>query len=98
MNLSPFRIHSIALLLLLMAACGGDNSNEVSRPDAGKATLIATETVNVMNLPIWLHTVGTVRSVSAPTLAAEVDGRVTMVYADTGDSIEVGQLLAETDT
>lgn len=37
-------------------------------------------------------------SLSAPTLAAEVAGRITRVVADTGDTIEVGQLLAETDT
>jgi len=33
-----------------------------------------------------------------PALAAEVEGRITMVIADTGDDIVAGQLLAETDT
>ncbi len=98
MNYFPLRIYSAALLVLLLAACGGDKANENAGPIADKAILIATETANVMDLPVWLKTVGVVHSVSAPTLAAEVDGRVTMVHVDTGDSIEVGQLLAETDT
>lgn len=98
MNFLPLRIYAIALLALLLAACGDEKTNEDINPNAGKAVLIAANTASVMDLPIWLQTVGTVRSVSAPTLAAEVDGRVTMVHVDTGDSIQVGQLLAETDT
>lgn len=60
--------------------------------------LISTVEAGVRDLPIWLEAVGRAHSQSAPTLAAEVAGRITMVSADTGDSIEQGQLLAETDT
>lgn len=98
MNLLAGRALVIVLLSLNLFACGSNQSGTQGVTDTGKATLIATHTATVMTLPIWLKTVGKVHSVSAPTLAAEVDGRVTMVYADTGDSIEVGQLLAETDT
>jgi len=50
------------------------------------------------DLPIWLKSVGRVHSVAAPTLAAEIEGRITLVAVDAGEVIELGQLLAETDT
>ena len=98
MNSFPVRIAVIALFSLWLVACSNGNSNPEPTAADGKAILIATRTASVMDLPVWLKTVGTVRSVTAPTVAAEVDGRITMVHADTGDSIEAGQLLAETDT
>ena len=84
------------LAALALSACGGEVSG-MSGTEA-RAVLISTARAEVRDLPIWLETVGQVHSQSAPTLAAEVSGRITMVSADTGDSIEQGQLLAETDT
>lgn len=90
----PFTI----LAALTLAACGsGDGSESGLEIDRG-AVLISTTETQIRDLPIWLETVGRLHSQSAPTLAAEVAGRITMVTADTGDRIEQGQLLAETDT
>jgi len=92
------RLTCIALLALLLSACGGNDSTGTDTADNGKAVLIATQQAEIRDLPIWLETVGQVHSLSAPTLAAEVEGRITTVTVDTGDTIETGQLLAETDT
>ena len=91
---------AILLLSLLLSACSSEDSNGAGDDNTAndKTVLITTVKVKITDLPIWLETVGQVHSLSAPTLAAEVEGRITMVTADTGDAIEIGQLLAETDT
>lgn len=89
----------VALLLAsLLSACSKEESPGTGGTVNDKAVLISTHKAEVTDLPIWLETVGQVHSLSAPTLAAEVAGRIIMVAADTGDHIEEGQLLAETDT
>jgi len=80
---------------VLLSACGGDQETAADKP---AAVLISTAQAEVADLPIWLETVGMVHSRSTPTLAAEVEGRVTMLSADTGDQIFVDQVLAEIDT
>jgi len=85
-------------LALLLSACGKEEPADAGETTNERAVLISMQKAEVRNLPIWLETVGQVHSLSAPTLAAEVEGRITMVIADTGDTIEEGQLLAETDT
>ena len=92
------RLMYISLIALLISACGSEDSTGTDAANNGKAVLIATQQAETRDLPIWLETVGQVHSLSAPTLAAEVEGRITTVTADTGDIIEIGQLLAETDT
>ena len=87
-----------AFLTVLISACGGENSGAGEAADNARAVLVSTAVAEVRDLPIWLETVGQVYSQSAPTLAAEVSGRITNVLVDTGDRIEAGQLLAETDT
>ena len=97
-NKSVFKLALISLLALLLSACSGEDSSETNATANDKAILISVNKAETRDLPIWLETVGQVHSLSAPTLAAEVEGRITMISADTGDRIEVGQLLAETDT
>lgn len=87
-----------ALSMVFLGACGGEVDSDSKPKHAVRAVLISTTEAKIQDLPIWLETVGRVHSHSAPTLAAEVGGRITRVLADTGDSIEAGQLLAETDT
>jgi len=86
------------LAALTLAACGSGDGSESGLEIDRRAVLISTTEAEIRDLPIWLETVGRLHSQSAPTLAAEVAGRITMVIADTGDLIEQGQLLAETDT
>ncbi len=86
------------LLTLLLSACGKEGPADTDETTNDRVVLISMHKAEARDLPIWLETVGQVHSLSAPTLAAEVEGRITMINADTGDSIVVGQLLAETDT
>ena len=88
----------ISLFALLLSACSSEDSTGEDATTNVKAVLISTSRAETNDLPIWLETVGQVHSLSAPTLAAEVEGRITTITADTGDRIEIGQLLAETDT
>lgn len=96
-NKFMIRTTFVLLLSFLFSACSSEEPSEVSAAANGKAVLISSTRVVTKDLPIWLETVGQAHSLSAPTLAAEVEGRITMVSADTGDHIEVGQFLAETD-
>jgi len=94
-------ISTLATALLFaipLSACTEEESADSGKTTNERAVLISTQKARVMDLPIWLETVGQVHSQSEPTLAAEVEGRITMVVADTGDDIVEGQLLAETDT
>ena len=99
MNNKPTKVVIFAAIVaLLLNACGGEEEDAGSESTARGAILITTRQAQITDLPIWLQTVGNVRSLSVPTLAAEVEGRITMVSADTGDAVEAGQTLAETDT
>ena len=95
---------NISILLLLtstislaLSACSKDDSTTASSASSNDV-LISAQQASITDLPVWLHTVGQVHSVTVPVLSAEVEGRITTVIADTGDPVEEGQLLAETDT
>jgi RND family efflux transporter MFP subunit len=92
----------IALLvipaILLLSRCTNEDADATNSNTDVRPVLVTISQASVTDLPIWLETVGQVHSRSVPTLAAEVDGRITMVAVDTGDQIEEGSLLAETDT
>jgi len=90
---------ALALLFAILAhACSDGSSDGTDATAREREVLISTHETEITDLPVWLESVGQVHSQSAPTLAAEVSGRITSVLADTGDRIEAGQLLAETDT
>ena len=91
-------IPATVLIALLLGSCNRDDSDEPALETNTRAVLITMAQAEVRDLPVWLETAGRVHSQSAPTLAAEVSGRITLVVADTGDSIEKGQLLAQIDT
>jgi len=88
----------VLIISLSLSACNGEDESAANTEATVRAVLISTSRAEVKDLPVWLTTVGQVHSQSTPTLAAEVEGRITMVAVDTGDEIEQGQLLAETDT
>ena len=98
MKKSFFSLTLAALMALSVSSCSKEDTDDAGTDTIAKSVLISTSKVEVTDLPIWLTTVGQVHSRSAPTLAAEVEGRITMVAVDTGDEIVKGQLLAETDT
>ncbi|MBT4560549.1 MAG: efflux RND transporter periplasmic adaptor subunit [Planctomycetes bacterium] len=54
-------------------------------------------TAQLQNAVIWREVPVTVRSLDHIQVAAESNGRVLRVFAEAGDEVEVGQLLAELD-
>jgi len=96
-SLSYGLVISILFAFLLHACNAGDSTGDGASASE-REVLISVHAAEVVDLPVWLEAMGQVHSQSAPTLAAEVGGRITRVLADTGDRIEAGQLLAETDT
>jgi RND family efflux transporter MFP subunit len=54
-------------------------------------------TAQARDLEVWETSVGELESRSAPTIAAEVDGRIIAVTADVGQAVEAGQVIAEID-
>lgn len=91
-------VPAMVSLALLLSACDKKDSGKLESTPTQSAVLISVTRAATTDLEIWLGSVGQMHSLSAPTLAAEVDGRITMVSADTGDSVEAGQLLATIDT
>ena len=89
---------AMVLFALLLNACSKEETAVSEIAATQRAVLISTTRAVTADLEIWLGSVGQIHSLSAPTLAAEVDGRITMVSADTGDTVAAGQLLAEIDT
>ena len=81
------QIISIPMLLvsLLLSGCGGEDQDAGAAIGSRNAVLVTTRQAEVTDLPIWLQSAGQVHSLSEPTLAAEVEGRITNVTADTGD-------------
>ena len=86
------------VIALLLSACGKEDSADTDEAINANAVLITTQQARTADLPIWLQSSGLIHSRTVPTLAAEVEGRITSVNADTGDVVVAGQLLAETDT
>ena len=76
------------LFAFLLHACNGADSTGDDASAMEREVLISVHRTEVTDLPIWLESVGQVHSQAAPTLAAEVSGRITRVLADTGDRIE----------
>lgn len=60
---------------------------------------VAITTVNVVaeDVPIILETVGEIQSKSAPTVDAEIPGRVIQLLVDVGDVVKKGQVIARLD-
>ena len=94
---SSISLTTTVVITLLLSACSEEDSSDNNGVLVADAVPITTQQAKTTDLPIWLQTVGQIRSRTVPTLAAEVEGRITLVSADTGDTVAEGQLLAETD-
>lgn len=81
---------------LLLAACGtGEDETAASTGRTVPVSIVTAESREVVE---DLMSVGRVVSKTAPTLAAEINARVTDVLVQEGDTVELGQELILLDT
>ncbi len=86
---------------LLLAACG-DKSGEEKGSEAKaaapeRAISVTATTVEATSVPIVLEAVADVQSTRAPTIGAEISGRVTELLVDVGDVVARGDALGQID-
>ena len=83
----------LAALLALSAGCNRNDTKKKGPP----ATVVTTTKVAVQNLEITQESIGQVESDNAPTIAAEVAGKVAALHVEVGQRVARGQVLAELD-
>lgn len=92
------RTQLVWILLSGFVACFlvgcGDQSGDMNGPPPTSITVTTATTQQVEHLE---RSVGRLVANTAPNVAAETSGRVTEVYAEAGDSVEMGQVLARLD-
>lgn len=87
-----YRITATVLAALLLVACGDQEEDSTERRTAITATEAVMRTVEEVEV-----SVGRLQPNSAPAVAAETAGRVSVIHHDDGDLVEAGELLAELD-
>lgn len=92
MNVSPTTAVTAMALSLLVACGGAGDGQEPERRLPVTAAEVRTGDVEVVET-----TVGRIEAATAPTVAAEVAGRVVEVARDAGDTVGAGELLARID-
>lgn len=87
-----YRITGIVFAALLLVACGEEEEDSPERSTAVTVTEAVEQTVEEVEVSI-----GRLLPNSAPSIAAETAGRVSVIHHDDGDRVEAGELLAELD-
>ncbi len=100
------KIESIFVFLLCMAltisaygkGVGGSATQNVEAGKSAARSIPITITASVSrDLEVWESSVGQLEAKTAPTIGAEVGGRIIAVSADVGQKVKAGQVLAEID-
>ncbi|SFD01472.1 RND family efflux transporter, MFP subunit [Thiohalospira halophila DSM 15071] len=85
-------------LLLALSGCGGESGEEGREAMASdRAMLVQADKAREQAVDITEHTIGRIRARTAPTLRAEVAGRVVGLEVDAGEPVRQGELLATLD-
>ena len=88
-------------MVVFLTACGSAETESASpgseSPDA-QAIPVTTAQALQQDVVDQLHSVGRLASRNAPTLATEIDARVTDVLVDVGESVVPGQVVIKLDT
>ncbi|QKT02824.1 efflux RND transporter periplasmic adaptor subunit [Ectothiorhodospiraceae bacterium 2226] len=81
-----------------LVACGTDGDAPAQNAANGpRATAVGAAEAQAGTVRLTERSLGTVTAKEAPTVGAEVAGRVLRLHADEGDQVRAGQLLAELD-
>ncbi|MGM0411983.1 MAG: efflux RND transporter periplasmic adaptor subunit [Pseudomonadota bacterium] len=96
-SLAPVCTRLALVPLLFLAGCGEEADEGRQEMASDRAMLVQADTAREEAVDITEHTVGRVRAQTAPTLRAEVAGRVTTVAVDAGDRVDAGDELATLD-
>ena len=88
------RIVCLSLLAVMIAGCGDD----VEQKATGPRPVLVTMTEVVIGVTEDLEgTVGRIESKAEPLVSAEIDGRITRIDAEIGDTVALGDALAQID-
>jgi membrane fusion protein, multidrug efflux system len=95
--------HAVLLfLLLLLTSCSGSGSNTTSSasaaPAAAPALAVDSSRIETRELQRTVEAIGTLDPNEEVTVSNQVEGLVSQVLVDLGDSVHKGQVLAEIDT
>lgn len=85
---------SLLVLAVGLAGCHGDKSTRQAAVETVQAHVVMSQQQEV---PLLIHSTGTVHARESATLSAEVPGRVQQVLVREGDSVRAGQTLVVLD-
>jgi len=89
-------ISFVLSIVFLISACGSE-TEDTEIPDSNSVPVTITMAVQ-QEVIVKLHSVGLMVSQNTPTLAAEVNARVTEILTDVGKTITAGQPVVKLDT
>jgi membrane fusion protein, multidrug efflux system len=103
MRRAPLRMHSVrafvVLALLVPAACHRQDDAPAGPAQGGDVPVhVQTTTATERPMPHYLTLTGTLRASEASDLAADATGKVVQTFAERGQPVKRGQLLAVLDS
>ena len=91
----------LSTLLLAIISCSGKGNADASKQEAdknsAKATLVTVTKVKNASVEMTEETIGSLESITDPTVAAEIAARVINVNVMIGTQVKQGQLIATLD-
>jgi RND family efflux transporter MFP subunit len=90
-----FRFLLITSFSISLIACG---EKEVTSEKKVRDIFISTTQAKLINFKEQESSMGVIKGLIDPTVAAEISGKVTKVYVRTGATVKKGQLLAELES
>ena len=90
-----FRFLLLTSFAISLMACG---EKEVASEKKARDIFISTTQVKLIDFKEQESSMGVIKGLIDPTVAAEISGKVTKVYVRTGATVKKGELLAELES
>ncbi|MGK2871959.1 MAG: efflux RND transporter periplasmic adaptor subunit [Alphaproteobacteria bacterium] len=87
----------VACVVFFAAGVASAKGQENEGAQGAPATPITIIAAKAVDIEVWEESVGQLEAMTAPMIAAEVDGRISAILADEGQEVEAGQALAMLD-